>query len=327
MSKTRFYIFHGEDDIAIEVAVKKLRDGMGENGDLNTSEFEGESASVPEILNAVTSFPFLSDKRLVVVKGLIAWISRKGAGETGKKAVQQLLDDLPTLPDYARLVLVERGALSDKNKIVKLAESDPGGYVKNYTVPKDTTQWIIKRAKSEYDVEIEPRAAVAIASVTGDDLRRADNELIKLVNFVEPGRPINEADVAELTPYVAEANIFKMVDALADGHGELALRLLHRLLQDKDNNIFGIYAMIVRQFRMLLLAKDFYANGGRGNLGDAIGVRSSFVVQNVSRQSRSFSLEQLETIYRRLQQYDVDMKTGRIKPELALDLLVASVTD
>ena len=43
-----FYIFHGEDDIAIEEAVNKLRAGMGEFGDMNTSEFEGDAVIVPE---------------------------------------------------------------------------------------------------------------------------------------------------------------------------------------------------------------------------------------------------------------------------------------
>ena len=74
-------------------------------------------------------------------------------------------------------VLIEREALPENNKLVQLANSAPNGYVKNFGVPKDLTQWIIQRAKNEYQVEILPRAASALAEVIPDDLRRVDNEL------------------------------------------------------------------------------------------------------------------------------------------------------
>ena len=79
-----FYILHGDDDFSLEQEVASLRAKMGD--EMNTSEFDGETASVPEVLNAVCSYPFLSDKRLVIVKGMLSHITRKGAGETGKKA-------------------------------------------------------------------------------------------------------------------------------------------------------------------------------------------------------------------------------------------------
>ncbi len=122
-SPKTFYILHGDDDFSLEQEVNNLRSKMGDdNGDLNTSEFEGSSASAAEVLNAVSSYPFLSDKRLVIVKGMIGWITRKGAGETGKKAVELLATALPTLPEWARLVFVERQTLPDSNKLVKLAK-------------------------------------------------------------------------------------------------------------------------------------------------------------------------------------------------------------
>lgn len=317
-----FYILHGDDDLSISEVVEKMR---READELNTSEFAGETTTVPEIMNAVTSYPFLSDKRLVIVRGLIAWITRKGAGETGKRGVEQLLNELPQLPEFSRLVLIERDALPDNNKLVQLANSAPNGYVKNFGVPKDLTQWIMHRAKNEYQVEILPRAAAALAEVIPDDLRRVDNELYKLVSYVEPGQPITEDDVAALTPYVAEANIFKMVDALVDGNGQQAMRLLHRLLQDKDNDPFSLFGMIIRQFRLLLLAKEHLVTGGGAqHLASAIKVQS-FVAQNLARQSRAFQLAQLEQIYRTLQEYDFNMKTGKMKPDLALDLLVAGL--
>lgn len=318
-----FYIFHGSDDLSLQEAVDKLR---READDLNTSEFEGPNTSVPEIINAVSSYPFLSDKRLVIVKGMLEWITRKGAGETGKKAVERLLEGLPQLPDYARLVFVERTTLNANDKLVKLAQSAPNGYVKDFSMPNDLSQWIIQRAK-QYDAEIAPRAAFALAEVVSGDLRRADNELFKLVNYVEPGQAILEEDVAALTPYVAEANIFKMTDALGMGNGRAALQLMHRLLQEKENDAFSLFGMITRQFRLLLLAKEHLTTpgGGVNTLAGAIKV-APFVAKNLAQQSRAFTLPQLEQIYHLLLEYDFKMKTGQLKPDLALDLLVSSLT-
>lgn len=321
-----FYIFYGADDLSVDEAVQKLRGGMGDNGDLNTSEFDGASATVPEIINAVSSYPFLADKRLVIVRGMIAHITRKGAGETGKKAVEQLLTSLPTLPDYARLVFVERGDLSEKDKLVQLAQNAPNGLAKSFAAPRDMAAWITKRARDAYEVEMQPAAAAALAEVVGDDLRRADNEVLKLACYVVPGHAITEYDVAALTPYVAEANIFRMVDAMAEGRGQVALQLMHRLLQDKNNTAFSLYGMITRQFRNLLLAREYLSSGGGVNgLVSAVGVPPG-AVQSLSRQSRAFTVEELENIYHTLLDYDVKMKTGGIDPDLALDLLVTGLS-
>jgi len=329
MSKSpkTFYILHGDDDFGLEQELRTFHARMAEtpNGDLNTSAFDGQAAGAYEIINAVSSFPFLADKRLVVVKGMLAWITRKGAGETGKKAVEHLLEALPGLPEYARLVFVERQTLSDSNKILKLAREAGNGYEKSFTTPGDSTGWIIRRAQDAYGTEIQPAAAVALAGVAHNDLRRADNELIKLVSYVDGERAINEDDVTLLTSYVPEAKVFDMVDALAEGRADAALTMLHRLLAEKDEDPFRVYGMIVRQFRLLLTGKEYLVSGGYPNqMADALGM-NGFVAKKIAMQSRGFTLAGLERIYRALLDNDIKMKTGRIEPDLALDLLVASL--
>jgi DNA polymerase III subunit delta len=144
------------------------------------------------------------------------------------------------------------------------------------------------------------------------------------VSYVGEGQPITEADVAALTPYVAEASLFEMVDALAEGRGQQAMTLLHRLLDDKED-AFGVYAMVIRQFRLLLLAKEFLTTGGTpGGIREALGVHS-FVAEKLARQTRGFTVAELERVYRALLDYDLKMKTGRIKTDLALDMLIATL--
>jgi len=77
-----------------------------------------------------------------------------------------------------------------------------------------------------------------------------------------------------LTPYVPEANIFRLVDAIADGRGEQALTLLHRLLAEKGEDVLRTYGMIVRQFRLLLQTKEHLMMGGTiGNMTSTIALR------------------------------------------------------
>ena len=81
-----------------------------------------------------------------------------------------------------------------------------------------------------------------------------------------------------------------------------------------------------RQFRLLLLAKEHLETGGYPKeIASAIGVHP-YVAEKLAKQTRSFTLQNLETIYRALQDYDFKMKTGQIKPRLALDLLIAGLT-
>ena len=51
-----------------------------------------------------------------------------------------------------------------------------------------------------------------------------------------------------------------------------------------------------------------------------------FVAEKGRRQSRNFSMEQLETIYRKLLETDLAIKTGRMDQVLALDMLIAGLS-
>ncbi|MCY3779445.1 MAG: DNA polymerase III subunit delta [Chloroflexi bacterium] len=324
----QFYIFYGDDLLRRREALARMRRSMGDDGELNCSEFDGAATPVPEILAAAKSLPFLADKRLVIARGLISHITRKGAGQAGKSAADRLIEELPNLPVFARLALVEDDTLSEGNRVLKAARRMSNGYIGEFKTPQNLTRWIMQRAAEEYDAEIAPRAAGAIADVVNGDLLRADNELCKLAAFVDGERAISEADVAALTPYVAEANVFEMVDALAAGDGERALELIQLSLHENPRDPgFGLFGMIVRQFRLLLMTRDHLDRGGApqaASIAKAVGAHR-YTAGKLAVQARRFRVEQLDAILKRLQRYDQDMKTGRIEPRLALDLLVTSL--
>lgn len=320
-----FYIFHGDDEFSRQAEVQAMRGKMGDPAsiEMNTATFDGKTSRAYEVISAASIYPFLADKRLIIVDGMLTWFARKGAGKTGKAELETLVEQLPGLPDTARLVFVEPETLSDSHIVLKLATQDPHGFVKAFNPPRDPIRWIVKQVE-KYGGTIELPAAAALAAVIGSDLRAADSECFKLVTYVGGERAINEDDVSKLTPYVAEAGIFDMVDALAERNSSRASTLMHRLLEDQQP--LSLLGMVNRQFRLLVQTREVLDAGGSTNdLLKVPEIRHPFVAQKLTQQARNYTLPELEDIHRYLLETDYGIKSGKIGDALALDLLVASL--
>ncbi len=121
----------------------------------------------------------------------------------------------------------------------------------------------------------------------------------------------------------AQADIFGMVDALASGDGRTAQKLMHRLLENDDP--FSVWGMVVRQFRLLLLAREVIDGGGGPRVVEqALGVHA-FVAEKIFAQAKRFSLSALEKIYHALLEIDMDVKTGQSTLDLAMETLVVEL--
>ena len=159
----------------------------------------------------------------------------------------------------------------------------------------------------------------------GSELAALDNEIEKLVLYKGAGERIEAEDVLLLSPYAAEANIFDLVDAIGGQKSAQAANLLQQKLSD-GTDPFYLFAMLIRQFRLLIQVKEVAETGARPpEIAKAIG-QNAFVVGKLYQQSHGFSLAQLEQIYAHLLDIDVGVKTGRADIVTSLNLLVAALT-
>ncbi len=334
-----YYILHGEDEFTRTEHVNALRVALGDPqfADLNRVTFDGRKVTPGELIHACDAVPFLTEKRLVIVDGMLARLEprhRVGSDESGEDGegdinpdlASRLKDYLPRLPASTELVFVESKALAKNNPILKLAAADKkNAQVVEFPLPemKELPGWVERRVKAKGGV-IETRAAQDLAVQVGADLRLLDNEIEKLLVY-RGGALIGAEDVRMLVASVHEANIFELVNAIGARQTSVAMRLLHEHL---DRNAAPLYllTMIVRQFRMLLQIKDLAARGlNPAAIREQLRLHP-FVVDKVSKQAANFSLPQLEAIYGQLLDTDLAIKTGRNDPVVALDLLVVGLT-
>ncbi len=327
-----FYLFHGEDEFSRSETLAVFKNKMGDLGlvELNTTVFDGRKVTLSELQHACDSVPFLADRRLVIVEGLLTRLASRGEGRAlpawQKEYLEGLTQYLTHLPETTRLVFVEDKAISKNNPVHRLALADERGHVKEFKPPQKEklNRWIEERVRKKGG-RINSAAVEELAAFVGNDLRLLDQEIEKLVTYVDGARPISEDDVRLLVSYVQGANVFEMVDALGQRNAQRAAQLLHQLL-DEGEHPLALLGMIVRQFRILIQVKEL-TEGGLSQQKMASQLRlHPFVVKKAVRQAMNFSLEQLEAIYRKLLETDVAIKTGQMDEVLALDMLVVGLS-
>jgi DNA polymerase III subunit delta len=322
------YLLHGDDEYAISRFVDDLEAKLGDSSlaAMNVTRLDGRSFNPNELLSIAGVLPFLAKRRIVILDNPLARLESTDAR-------QGFIGQLDQLPPTTALVLVEKRPLTEerdrkKGKLHWLEQwaTSAGDrvFLRQFVQPKGTSlgQWIQSRAR-ELGGRFDPPAAATLGELVGGDSRRAEQEIEKLLAYVNYRRPVEIDDVQLLTADTAEKNIFDFVDAIGMRNGQQAINLLQKLLEQEDAQ--RIFSMVVRQFRLLLQAREVLDSGASdAEVARILGIHP-FVAEKISRQARQFTLPALEDIYHRLLEMDLAMKTSQLTEELALETLVAGL--
>lgn len=298
--------------------------------DANHHHLYGGQVKLEELLAICNALPFLDNRRLVVVEGLLGTLQgRPGRGQgRGRNTNPQILPlgvwealarAIPEMPPTTVLVFTD-GELSNANLLLQLLRPLAQLHALPPPTGESLARWIKASAQAK-GARITPAAIAYLADLVGNDLWTLNQELEKLAAYAS-GRSIEEGDVGELVSQVREANIFTAVDAMIGGRPAVALRLLHQLRQDGEEPP-RIIAMLERQLRLLALARESMDKGVQErNLAGILGVTKQFVVRKTVEQARKLSLQDITRRYHQLLEADLGIKQGRLEPDLALELLV-----
>ena len=322
MSDTaHIFFFYGNDEFAIRKQAEKFETMFSDptTAGMNTAHLDARSASENELGNATGAMPFLAPQRLVILEN----VSKKYTGLEGHKRFVAFLE---TVPPSTKLVLVDPDEIKERDIpnhwLVKwAAKAGDKAKSQGFMLPRQREMpgWIITEAKRQGG-QIEPAAAARLAEMTGEETRQAAQEITKLLTYVNFAHAIGIEDVEAVSILTAGVDVFDLVDAIGMQNGKLAQKLLHRLLEEKD--AFEIFGMVVRQFRLLTIAREVIDEGGAlPDVTEALGMHP-FVAEKAYKQARAFSMEALDAIYHRLLAIDEAAKTGVMPLDLALDTLI-----
>ena len=327
------YLLYGEDEFSREGAVADLKEEVGppDIRDINVTEMEARDATAEQVTALCSTVPFMTPRRLVVLRGLLSRFERRGAAgaasmndggqSAGAAAWDALWEFAPDMPPTTDLALVE-GRLTASNSMFRKAQAV--ATVKTFPLLRgERLKGWIRNAAAAKNAEIAPAAVNELADLSGGNLRVLDGELDKLALYAE-GRAITGEDVQEMVSFSGEASVFVAVDAVVEGRPDVALRSLRRLIDDGNSPAF-VLAMIARQVRLLILAKDMRSQGvPASELGGRLRL-SGYPLRKTLDQETMFTPEGLREAHRKLVEADLSAKTGRFDEETALELLVTEL--
>lgn len=336
-------LLYGDDHQTLRDRVEGMTARMGDPSmaDMNILRLDGANQGTNEdvVRTAAYTLPFLTSRRMVILDNPVLVMRSEGAK-------QKFLDMLANLPQSTALVLVQEDVWQSgkdqtgwkllydhkekgKHKIHPLLQwaRDAGQRVKieicRLPPLNSMPGWITQETKRQGG-QINPRAAAALASIIGSETGQARQEITKLLTFVDFQRPIETEDVNDLVAPGGQADVFTMVDALAMGDSRQALRHLNRLLEEQDAP--SLFGMIVRQYRLILMAKEALESGitSVDGVANRLGI-PPFPAGKVLNQGKRYSFESLNRIYHRLLEIDRMSKTGQTELDVALQTFIAEM--
>jgi len=320
--KTTMLLFvYGEDQFRSQEKVTQLKQAFKEKHDptgLNTVVFpvEGLKLNVGEVLQAVSTLPFLAKRRMVIIRDLLSTIK--------KDEIPLWENGLSRIPESTIVILWDALECEkvQKNKLFETLQTaaDLHAYPFPSLVGSKLTQWIVDRIKSKHGL-IEDAAIRSLIERVGTDAWQMAHEIDKLVAYSN-GKTITESMVNQLVQATFEGKIFDLVDALS----KKDVRTATRLLQEErfaGSDDYYLLSMFARQIRLLLGARcvlDKNPRADKNQIATELEVHP-FVASKLVMQAKNFSTEILLRSHEMLYTFDRDMKRGNIDVDLAVDLI------
>lgn len=283
----RAYLFHGDDEVKIDQARKRLAARAERDGAV-LETVSGEQLTPENFAMTLTSPSLLPGTRIVLADGIEAW----KAAELGPAAdAVELLGGGDI--DAVAVLICRKKPLKAMLEAVK----NVGGEVREFKPPSERQlpEWLGQQAEA-LGAQLAPRAAARLVEIVGRPSKRASaakqwsqkrrllSELEKLCINVGPGGTIDLELVEQLASGETTAEVFALTDHAVSGAHAAAVADAERLLAS-GSAVPMVTAMLARTFRQLQAVGALIESGREKEIGEVVG-GNKWLADKLVRQAR-----------------------------------------
>ncbi len=285
-----------------------LGDGMK---DFNFAELDTPTTDPPTLFQEINSYPLGSERRVVLIRD---------AGSLPAPTQEALRDAAEDLPDF--LTLIVSAERMDKRKGLYKALAGQAEVVELQPLkPAQAKAWIRDRIAKQ-GKKAPSRLVDHIFDLTGNNLSEIANEVDNLVAFMGEKETVTQSEIDALVSSRQSEPIYRLTENIAEGDFMGSLSVLRQLLAAGEHELRILWHLDFTVKR-LLRAKCLREDGVREeSVMKALNIRP-FLRQRFFGQVRSYSTDELRSMYRAIVEWDNKFKsTSRWHPDIDMELLV-----
>lgn len=302
------YLLYGEESYLIRQYRDQLKKAVLDGGDeMNYSNFQGNSIDLLEVREIANTLPFFQDYRIIVLEDTKLF-----------KTANDLADYLPSMPESTIMVFTEK-EVDKRNKLYKYVLKN--GLVAEMSAmnEKDTKMFIAMKLRDQHK-KIRESTAEYLLEQVDNSLNALNNELDKLIAYTYGREEITREDIDAICSIQVTGQIFKMLDAVANGKKAEMLQLYHDLLELKESPMSILY-LLTRHFNILLQIKTMKSGLSKREMAKKAGI-PPFSLAKYQSQCRHFTKEQLREMVTLCVDTEFDFKQGKINDQLGVETLL-----
>ena len=230
----------GSNSFALQQSQRQLvTDFITEQGDMALERLDGSEATIERLSEALTSLPFLSSKKMVLLR----------QGSANKQFTEQAADLLAGIPETTEVIVVEP-KLDKRSSYYKYLKKSTDYREFNELDSNSLARWLVGVAKERGGVLSSSDVNFLVDRV-GLNQQLLASELEKLLLF---SPQITRDSILALTEANPQSTIFELLEAAFGGNIQHAMQLYveQRALKVEPQQII---AMLSWQLHILALVK------------------------------------------------------------------------
>lgn len=306
------YLFLGEEDFLKEDEVNKLKSESlaGNTQELNYSIFyaKEKNFNIREMLDALNTLPFLSEKRLVVLK------DSDSLTASAKESILSYLQK----PQGSTVLVIESGSPVIKGEfLLKASKLARLCYFRRLT-DAGIDAWLVKKAGLA-GKKIAGDAINEIKESLPNDLRILSSSMDNIILYVGKRPAIAKQDVEKLIGANPSHTVFDLMDAIEKKNAARALCIFLTLKKDKkrETELLGLLAWNVR---MLLRIKELVKIKNKIEIRQDLGL-SPRRFDQIAGHAAKFKKTDVTVLLKEILAADLDIKSG-VSPRDVIERLI-----
>ena len=294
------YLVCGDDAFLVARATRLIVDACNIDEGLNLSNFEGADVkgNTENLIAALTSYPFLGDKRVVLLKEFYPLVA-------DVKSLKSYFEN----PCETTVFIIAN--LSKSDNILKLPNvTEVDCFKGDESV---ATMWIKSQA-TKGGVRISQGAIDKIIDYCYGDMTKINGEIEKLVAYALTSGEITEKDVETLCVKELDYQTYEVVEFIASKKYEKAYTCLTEIMSSSSDGQKLFVSLYYHYRRMLFSALSPLSDG---EVAKHLKIKE-FAVKMARRQAKSYPVKRLKQIVDSLSFYDEKFKQGLVEQSSAV---------